>query len=189
MYDSAQATKAPHPVEIPARTWEEGMQVLYCFEAQFTEIVPVGVVPEGLRLDVHFEGRVTEGRLAGARVRGIDYLRFRPDGVGVLDVREVLRLDGRHVDVQAQGYIPAVAGQEFPPFEVMLAPDFQWPDAASPLHGFAMVRTGVPEWQDLNSTLVAFEGSANPGTGQLRVEAWAFEPSGRLTFAGVEHHA
>ena len=164
------------------------MDVLDRFEAQFTDIVPVGVVPEGLRLDVHFEGRVTEGRLAGATVRGIDYLRYRSDGVGVLDVREVLSLDGRHVDVQAQGYIPAVAGQEFPPAEVMLAPDFQWPDAASPFHGFAMALTGAPEWQDLNSTLVAFEGSANPGTGQLLVEAWAFEPSGWLTFAAAQRH-
>ncbi len=55
------------------------MDLLYRFDAQITDIVSIGVVPDDLRLDVHFEGRVTEGRLVGARVRGIDDSRDRPD--------------------------------------------------------------------------------------------------------------
>ena len=154
------------------------MDLLYRFEAQFTDVVPVGLLPDGLRFDVHFEGRVTDGRLAQARVRGIDYLRIRPDGIGVLDVREVLSLDGRHVEVKAQGYLPPAADEEPPPPEVMLAPDFVWPDAPAPFYGCAFLSTAVAEWQDFNSTMATFEGSANLGTGQLLVEAWAFEPTG-----------
>ena len=46
------------------------MDSLYRFEARFTALDPIGVVPDGLRLDAHFEGRVVEGRLAGATVTG-----------------------------------------------------------------------------------------------------------------------
>ena len=60
------------------------MEAVYRFEATLTESVPVGLVPEGVRLDVHFEGEVVEGALTGARVRGIDYLLLRADGVGVI---------------------------------------------------------------------------------------------------------
>jgi hypothetical protein len=62
------------------------MDLLYRLEGQMTETVPIGLVPEGVRLDVYFEGRLTHGQLAGARVRGIDYLLLRADGVGVTDV-------------------------------------------------------------------------------------------------------
>lgn len=58
------------------------MEALYRFEASVTETVAVGLVPEGVRLDVHFAGQVTAGPFTGGRLRGIDYLLLRADGVG-----------------------------------------------------------------------------------------------------------
>jgi hypothetical protein len=32
---------------------------------------------------------------------------------------------------------------ELPPTEVLLSPEFQWPDVSLPFHGFALFRTGA----------------------------------------------
>jgi Protein of unknown function (DUF3237) len=160
-------------------TYEKGgdMAALYRFEARFTSLVPIGPVPDGIRLDAHFEGRVVEGELAGAAVRGIDYLRFRSDGVGVLDVREVLAQDGQSVDVRAGGYLIPPGGFALPPAEVLAAPDFRWPEVELPFHGFATFSTAASEWQQLNRTVSTFTGVANPGAGTLVVEAQALTPT------------
>lgn len=44
------------------------MDLLYSVEASITEAVPVGLVPEGIRVDVHFEGRVAAGGRSPAHV-------------------------------------------------------------------------------------------------------------------------
>ena len=56
----------------------------YAYEATLTRVVPIGLVPEGVRLDAHYTGTITEGPLAGDAVEGVDYLLLRPDGVGVI---------------------------------------------------------------------------------------------------------
>ena len=148
------------------------MELLYRFEASITETVPVGLVPEGIRLDVHFEGQVTAGALVGARLRGIDYLLLRGDGVGVIDVYETIDAgDGRVVSARAQGYVVPPEGVELPPPEVLLSPDFTWPDLPLPLHGFALYRTGAPDLAHLNRTVASFHGHVNVARAQLVVEA------------------
>ena len=154
------------------------MDLLYRLEAQLTEILPIGLVPEGLRLDVYFDGRLTRGELAGAQVRGIDYLLLRTDGVGVVDAREAVVADEGHVEIKAQGYVVPPGDVELPPPDLILAPGFIWPDVELPVQEFALLRTGVAEWQDLNATIVALEGSVNPGTGQLVLEAKALQSAG-----------
>jgi SAM-dependent methyltransferase len=176
---------APLPGEVrnirlglsPRRTKEGDMAPLYRFEARFTALVPIGPVPDGIRLDAHFEGRVVQGELAGATVRGIDYLRFRSDGVGVLDVREVLTHDGQGVAVRAGGYLIPPAGFALPPADALFAPDFVWPELELPFHGFATFSTAAREWQQLNRTVATFNGVANPGAGTLVVEAQALTPA------------
>lgn len=44
------------------------MEPLYRFEASLTQAVPVGLVPEGVPIDVPFGAQVTAGAFAGARV-------------------------------------------------------------------------------------------------------------------------
>jgi hypothetical protein len=46
------------------------MDPLYRFKARFIALVPIGLVPDGLRLEARFRGRVVDGELAGAMVRG-----------------------------------------------------------------------------------------------------------------------
>jgi hypothetical protein len=60
------------------------------------------VPPQGIRIDVAFEGRAV-GRLAG-RVRGIDYLRIRADGRIDLDIRATLETgEGYRIALSADG--------------------------------------------------------------------------------------
>src|SRR5205814_2380607 len=120
-------------------------------------IVPIGLVPEGVRLDVSFQGSIVEGPLAGATLRGIDYLLLRADGVGIIDAYEVASTAaGQHLSLHAQGYLTPPAGMQFPPPDVLLSPDFKWPDVPLPMHGFVLGRTGAPELAWLNRTALAF---------------------------------
>jgi hypothetical protein len=148
------------------------MEPLYRFEASLTETVPIGLVPEGVRLDVHFEGHATAGALAVARVRGINYLLLRADGIGVIDAYETHEAGaGRVVSVHAHGYIVPPAGVELPPPDALLSPDFVWPDLPLPLHGFALYQTGASDLTHLNRTVASFRGHVNVGRGQLVAEA------------------
>jgi hypothetical protein len=62
------------------------------------------VPPQGLRIDIAFEGRAT-GKLAG-RVRGVDYTRMRADGRVDLDIRAVIETeDGSRVALSADGVV------------------------------------------------------------------------------------
>lgn len=52
----------------------------------------VPIPPNGLRVDLHFEGEV-RGELAG-RIEGVDYLNVRADGRMELDIRATLTTEG-----------------------------------------------------------------------------------------------
>jgi hypothetical protein len=83
---------------------------------------PTRLVPDGLRLDAPFAGSVVDGELAGAMVRGVDDVRFRRDGVGMLDVRDVPVRGSDCGEVRAGGYPIPPAGSALPSLGVMLAP-------------------------------------------------------------------
>jgi hypothetical protein len=60
------------------------------------------IPPQGVRLDVAFDGRAS-GRLAG-RVHGVDFTRMRADGRIDLDIRAVIETDdGRKIALAADG--------------------------------------------------------------------------------------
>lgn len=60
------------------------------------------VPPQGVRIDVAFEGRA-KGRLTG-RVRGVDYLQLRADGRIDLDIRIIIETeDGQRIALSADG--------------------------------------------------------------------------------------
>jgi hypothetical protein len=59
--------------------------------------------PEGARFDVYFAGQATGDKLKGT-VRGVDYLRVRPDGRMELDIHaEISTEDGAKISLKADG--------------------------------------------------------------------------------------
>lgn len=153
------------------------MDLILRLEARFTDLIPIGLVPEGVRVDAHYSGPITAGPFTGGTVRGIDYLLFRSDGVGVLDVRELITTpSGGNISVRAHGYATLPGGMQFPPSELLVQPDFVWPDLAVPLHGVALCQTGTAEIAWLNRTALLFEGASNPGARTLSISASAFTP-------------
>ncbi|MFO7653985.1 MAG: hypothetical protein R6X25_09215 [Candidatus Krumholzibacteriia bacterium] len=153
---------------------QRDQDILYRFEAQ-VGYHPVGVVPEGLRITVPFEGRITAGRLMDgpyrrARVWGIDHLLLRRDGVGVIDAPKTVSAGDRHFFEHVRGYCLPPAGLALPPLEAILAPDFRWPDLLFAIHGFSQFRTADPELQDLNRAHAVIDGWASFASGQLVIE-------------------
>ena len=68
------------------------------------------VPPQGVRIDVAFEGRAS-GRLTG-RVRGVDYLRVRADGRIDLDIHAIIETeDGHRIALSADGVGAPRAGE------------------------------------------------------------------------------
>ena len=152
-------------------------EVVYRFEADLTNVVPIGLVPEGIRFDVAFRGKITAGALAGRPIEGIDYLLLRADGVGVIDAREQIEsVDGRAIALHAQGYVVPPNGLQLPPPDVLLSPDFRWPDLSFSLHGAVFGQCGSPEWAWLNRSVLAFAGWVNLGTSRLLVTSHALNP-------------
>ncbi len=143
--------------------------LLYRFEAEL-EVVPIGLVPEGLRMANRFEGRVTAGILEGARVWGIDHLLLRSDGIAIIDAQKTLSLGDTHLYEHVRGYGLPPDGLEMPPLEVLLDPSFEWPDVPFPVLGSSTFRAAAPELEALNRAVARVDGWFSFASGGLAVE-------------------
>ena len=133
------------------------MNLDYRFEARLTDTVEIGPVSGGIRLDNYFDGRMTDGELAGARVQGIDQIRIRDDGSVVLDIRETIETDRGAISADVRGYA---------------IPD---PDAphVHEIRGFALFDTAVPEYAAYNTAVVSIHGSIDMETRKLEIRGRA----------------
>jgi hypothetical protein len=129
------------------------MNLDYRFRARLTDTVEIGAVNGGTRLDNYFDGRMTEGELAGARVRGIDQVLIRDDGSVVLDIRETIETDRGAIAAEVRGYAIPDAG---------LA-------TVHAIRGYALFSTAVPEFSEYNSAVVAIHGSVDMATRELEI--------------------
>jgi hypothetical protein len=129
------------------------MNLDYRFQARLTDTVEIGAVSGGVRLDNYFDGRMTDGELAGARVRGIDQIRIRDDGSVVLDIRETIETDRGAISADVRGYA---------------VPD---PDAphVHEIRGFALFDTSVAEYAAYNTAVVAIHGTVDMSTRELEI--------------------
>lgn len=139
------------------------MNLDYRFQARLTDTVEIGPVSGGIRLDNYFDGRMTDGELAGARVRGIDRVRIRVDGSVVLDIRETIETDRGAISADVRGYA---------------IPDPEVPNLHE-IRGFAVFDTAVPEYAEYNTAVVAIHGSVDMAKRELEI-------TGRVVSAGLE---
>lgn len=147
----------------------------YAFRAQFTRVSPIGLTATGLRVDLGFAGTITEGSLTGSAIDGVDYLTIRPDGVAVVEARELITADRQPAtSVQAVGYV--VPQFPMPELSVLADPSFTWPDADLPMHGFSRVQTAIAELDAANRTMYGWMGSVNMAQGTVEVQASAPRP-------------
>ncbi len=129
------------------------MQLDYRFQARITDSIPLGTVEGGVRVDNYFDGTMTEGALAGARVRGVDQIRVRDDGTVALDIRETIETGRGAISADVRGY--ALPDPDTPSLHV--------------LRGFALFSTAVPEYSDYNAAVIAIDGSVDMATGAIDV--------------------
>jgi hypothetical protein len=129
------------------------MNLDYRFEARLTDTVEIGPVSGGIRLDNYFDGRMTEGELAGARVRGIDQVRIRDDGSIVLDIRETIETDRGAISADVRGYA---------------IPDPEAPHVHE-IRGFALLDTAVPEYAAYNTAVIAIHGTIDMLTREFAI--------------------
>ena len=112
------------------------------------------VPPQGLRIDVAFEGRAI-GRLAG-RVRGVDYLRMRADGRVDLDIRAIVETeDGRRIALSADGVA--------------------MPRAAEPIADLlenVSLTTAAEDYAWVNTRQVWGVGTVDFATGKIHIDAY-----------------
>jgi hypothetical protein len=142
----------------------------YALDARLTGTIPIGLVPEGLRLDIAVEGTITDGPMTGGSVSGVDYLLLRPDGVAVLDVHEVVTLpSGSVVSLQVRGF--ATPPFEMPPLETLATPGFEWPDTEVPIHGAVTMQTAEPSLAAFNRTVYGMTGTVNMARGEVHARA------------------
>lgn len=146
--------------------------LLYTFDGQFSEIIPIGPVADGFRLDGHFGGTITSGQLAGARLTGVDYFRIDHAGRGIVRAHEVVTDGERVVAVELHGILRPPAGVAVPLPSDIVQPGFTWPAEPYTIHVSARFETAAPDLAHLNDTVVAHVGTVNFTTGQLHVDAY-----------------
>jgi hypothetical protein len=114
----------------------------------------VQIPPQGVRIDVAFEGRAV-GRLAG-RVRGVDYTRMRPDGRIDLDIRATIETAAGHrIALSADGVA--------------------MPRATEPIADLlenVTLSTAVAEYAWVNTRQVWGVGTVDFAAGRIRIEAY-----------------
>jgi hypothetical protein len=145
---------------------------LFRMEGELTELVTVGLLPEGVRMHNTFEGTIVAGEPSDARVRGIDEFLIRPDGIGVVDAREVVIAPTGTLCADVFGYAHPPDGMTMPPLEVFLDPAFAWPDVRFTLECGAMYRTGEASLAELGRTAVVHVGWVNMATRELVIEGY-----------------
>jgi hypothetical protein len=141
------------------------------FAGRFDDIVLFGPTPDGIRMDGHFSGPITAGALAGGELTGVDYYRIRLDGVGVIDAREVVAIEGWLVSVRVDGYVLPPPGLDPPAAEDVMSPSFSWPDAPFLVRAAARFATAAPGLAHLNRAVVSHTGVINFADGTLQIEA------------------
>jgi hypothetical protein len=150
---------------------KESSELLYAIDGQFHDIVVIGPVAEGFRMNGHFGGEVTAGELTGAKMTGVDYFLLRHDGVGVVRAHEVITAGDRVIAVELHGLLQPPRGIAAPkPADITLA-GFAWPAAPYTIHVSARFETAAPGLTHLNGTVVAHSGTVNFATGKLWIEA------------------
>lgn len=145
---------------------------LFRMEGRLTDLHIVGVLPEGLRMHNDFEGTIVVGEPAGALVRGIDEFVIRPDGVGVVDAREVVTSSVGSLAADVFGYAHPPEGMQMPPLDVLLDPGFTWPDVRFTIQCGAIYHASAPELAELDRTVVVHIGWVNMATRELVIEGY-----------------
>ena len=112
------------------------------------------VPPQGVRIDVAFEGRAV-GRLAG-RVRGVDYLRLRADGRVDLDIRAIIETDdGYRIALSADGVgVPRAA------------------EPVADLSENIILSTVAKDYAWVNTRQIWGSGTVNFATGKIHIDAY-----------------
>lgn len=106
------------------------------------------VPPQGLRIDVHFEGQAS-GDIAG-HVYGVDYIRLRADGRISLDIRAMIEVDAeRRIAISADG------------------------EPMADLWENVSLTTAAPEYAWVNTKQIWSVGTVNFATGKIFLEAYA----------------
>lgn len=129
------------------------MNLAYAFEARLTDTVEIGAVSGGIRLDNYFDGQMTSGELAGARVRGVDQIRIRDDGSVVLDIRETIEGELGAISADVRGYAIPVPGTPH----------------IHEITGFALFDTAVPEYAEYNTAVIEIQGSVDMAARELEI--------------------
>ena len=112
------------------------------------------VPPQGLRIDIAFEGRAS-GRLAG-RVRGVDYARMRADGRVDLDIRAIIETaDGRRIALSADGVAVLRAAEPI-----------------ADLSENVRLGTAAEDYAWVNTRQIWATGTVNFATGKIHIDAY-----------------
>jgi xanthine dehydrogenase YagT iron-sulfur-binding subunit len=128
--ETATSSAAESPELAGKPRWDWGTRFLWSGTIIIRKEV-VGVLPDGLRINWHF----TEGHFAGPEHQGVilsgaaDFMRIREDGIGIVNVTELLQTRtgarlfcsyGGIFDLGADGYARALRGEfdPLPPFVV-----------------------------------------------------------------------
>ena len=174
------AERSEDPIASVLPRWAWGGRFLGCLSARLRKEM-VGATPEGLRINWH----VVEGCFHGPALRATilpgatDWMRIRPDGVGIVAVTATLETAtggrlftsyGGLFDLGADGYQRALRDEFDPLPPLVLTPTYQ---------------TADPNLAWLNRVQCLGVGSVDLASLELAVDVYQIERAGRITKPGL----
>ena len=133
------------------------LEPLYSFSATLSPR-PIGATPDGMRIDVRFEGDLDPGGRLTGHLEAVNFVTARGDGVQLVDVRGTITSPkGGVVSFKARGItVPA-------------------PDGSAVVRDAATYQTADGDLAWLNHTVGFIGGTADLRTGELRLAAYTLE--------------
>jgi hypothetical protein len=127
-------------------------ELLYDMKLKFLPLIVIGAVPEGMRINIPFNGEVS-GQTIKGKVEGTDYVLLRSDGVGLLHIHAVLTTDGGDlISIQGSGISTAT------------------PDGRYAIKEVLTYQTGSEKFACLNFTQAFGDGFSDMRTNELHAK-------------------
>jgi hypothetical protein len=171
--DNHSRTSGLPPAAYEQRGGHQASTLVYRIESHLRSVTRPAVGRDGVILVEETDARVTGGRFAGGRYRGLERVTLRVDGPAVVEGREGIDIGDAHVAVDIRGSVQTPSWSRLPSPGIVAALGYDFPDEDLRMTGTALFRTIAPRYAHLDGAIGRIEGWVNLASGELEVEAWS----------------
>ena len=160
-------------VETDHRSQESGAALICRFEGELRGAAAPVTGAESSRFMHDLEADVIGGPLSGRRLRGLNQLTLRTDGVGLFAGPGTIACAEGSISFDMRGFVVSPPELTWPRPGAVQSGRYDFPDHDYRVTGSAMVHADSPEYAYLDGTTASIEGWVNLESGEVELAAWS----------------